>query len=171
MAFHAVVDGAGDDVLAIAELAHRAAQRERLLVHAQVRERALVAQRNVDLCTFARREHLRNCFGVAQWAHGNAAHPHLQRGLQHVHGVAGASGHAVVSMIEQQHRLAIRVGRQLLCLRQRRSQRLAVVDELGAPLPYLLGEGVDGGLRLAHALVALAHRGNHAHAGRGNIGQ
>jgi len=128
-------------------------------------ERDLVAERHRDGCAQAGLDQFSHRLRIAQRANRDAGQALRQRFLQCGGGVAGAAGHAVVAVVEQQHRAGCAFG-ELAGMGDRLGKRLAVVDELLAFGPDLRCHTVSRRLRG----LRLAGR-HHAHARRRDVGQ
>ena len=149
----------GDDVFAVADGSDLARQRAGDRVHAQLRERHLVAHRQRDGGAYTRLDHRGDGFGVAHGPDSDVGQALLQRFVQDMHVIARAAGHAVVAVVEQQHGAVARFGGQFGGACDRFGQRFRAVDEAFAVGPDGVGNALGGNIGGLCIAIADHHDG------------
>ena len=108
---------------------------------------------------------------VAGGADNDAVETGRERRAQDIDGVAGTTGHDVVAVVHQDHRLAAGPIRRLARTRDGLRQRFLAEDEFGAARPEKIGAPLGGALRQRRSTTTfgVGHH-HHAHAGVWRVG-
>src|SRR5699024_10577255 len=101
---HIGVYAAGDYITAFRQSPYPASEFKRCLVNADAGKSPAVTQLKSDFLAHASSLHCRNCFGISDWTCQYSGQTLAKRFGQDIHDVAGASRHAIVSMIQHQYR-------------------------------------------------------------------